>query len=571
MAKVIKVEGPFDSNGNLVNSINLGDKYSYKATPDSVLPADLLRINWAYKYDNGEITNFKHAVPKIKSDLREIICSFPGKDNAKSITVYAYFIKPSDTVSVKIGIGKPTVVVTPPNTPCPNCNKPITIDDLTKVFTSATDDKRKQMSDAFNAASKFFGTNSCQQKAQFFAQVMEEVGDSINVKAGESLNYKAEDLPVQFSKFRVDPNKPYNRNTNGPNNLALKFGRSSQNGQVANQEMIANIAYSNRNGNGDVASGDGWKYRGKGILQITGKDKYIKINNRIDSDYLAFTTNIDSDNINNLNEGTVASMAFWKEYKCQENAEKGVDRKSFDAIVDIINRGTPSRENRWKNLQKCMTIFKVNDCTKGNVNTIVAPTPTPTPTPTPAPAPAVNQKGILDEMKEFVDQHIPYSQDGERASLSNQGLKNVDCSETVGIYLFKLGVMPTLVAINTGLMTTEANFRKAIVSNNINFVPGSDKLDFKPQRGDIFVWRKPNTTDGHTGIVYNYNETTDLVTILEAIGNIGSADEATNKANGGFALKGCSRTSVFKRTGKALASHLGWKGYFRPVNFTKKL
>jgi predicted chitinase len=558
MARVIKLEGPFDSNGNIVKAIILGEKYTYKAFPDAALQAtDLLKINWAYKYDDGEITDFKHAEEIPKITFNEMSCSFPSNKTAKSITVYAYFVKPSDTISVKVVVGKNNVT---PNLGCPNCNKPITIADLTLVFPSATDDKRKQMADAFNAASISFGTNSCKQKAQFFAQVMEEVGDSINVKDGESLNYKAEDLPVQFSKFRVDPTKPYNKISNGPNKLAFKFGRSSQNNNKANQEMIANIAYSNRNGNGDVASGDGWKYRGKGILQITGKDKYVKINSIIDTDYTAFTTNIDANNINNLNEGTVASMAFWKGYKCQENADKGVDRKSFDAIVDIINRGTPSREDRWKNLQKCITIFNANNCTKGKTTEIV-----------PEVTEIVNQKGILDQMKELVDKHIPYSQTGERASLSSEGLKNLDCSETVGIYLFELGVMPVLVAINTGLMTTQANFRNAIGSNNINFVPGSDQLDFKPQKGDIFVWRKPNSTDGHTGIVYSYNPTTDLVTILEAIGSIGSADEATNKANGGFALKGCSRTSVFKRTGKALAGHLGWKGYFRPVNYTKKL
>jgi predicted chitinase len=566
MAKVKKVEGPFDSNGNLVSAIRLGERYRYKASPDSVLPADLLKIKWAYKYDNGDVTNFKHAKPKIASDFREIFCVFPGIDNAKNITVYAFFNSPSDNVAVKAPIGIPTPVTPTPsntNSGCQNCNKAITIQDLTKVFPDATDVKRKQIADAFNAASTSFGTNSCQQKAHFFAQVMEEVGSGINVSAGESLNYSAEGLPVHFSRFRLDPKKAYNKTSNGPNALAFKYGRSSQNGNRANQEMIANIAYANRNGNGDVASGDGWKYRGKGILQVTGKDKYVNINKRIDADYPAYTINIDANNINNLNEGTVASMAYWKEYRCQQNADAGVDRKSLDAIVDIINRGTPSREHRWENLKKCIVIFNVNACTKGKTSNVAVP---------PVVVPPINQKGILDEMKELVDQHIPYSQIGERSSLNSKSLKNLDCSETVGIYLFKLGVMPTLKAISTDGMTTQTKFRNAIGSNNINFVAGSDKADFIPQRGDIFVWRKPGVNGtGHTGIVYNYNRTKDLVTILEAIGAIGSADEATNKANGGFAGKGCSRTAVYKRTGGALVAHAGWKGYFRPINFTNKL
>ena len=187
---------------------------------------------------------------------------------------------------------------------------------------------------------------------------------------------------------------------------------------------------------------------------------------------------------------------------------------------------------------------------------------------TPAAPQVQTAKGVLDEMKDIVDKNIPYSQTGERASLQPEGLKNLDCSETVGIYLYKLGVMPTLVAIHTGLMTTAQDFRKAIGSANIDFVPGSDKPGFKPQRGDIFVWRKGA---GHTGIVYNYNAATDLVTILEAIGEVGSADEATNRNNVGMAKKGCSRTAVYKRAGKALNAHGGWIGYYRPKNLTRNL
>lgn len=197
--------------------------------------------------------------------------------------------------------------------------------------------------------------------------------------------------------------------------------------------------------------------------------------------------------------------------------------------------------------------------------TPAAPVTVPEPA---APAVAPTGPGILNEMQALVDRNIPYSQTGERAKLSPEGLKNLDCSETVGIYLHKLGVMPTLVAIHTGLMLSENDFRNAIGSANIDFVPGSKDPGFKPKRGDIFVWRKGA---GHTGIVYNYDAAKDLVTILEAIGNVGSADEATNRTNGGTAQKGCSRTAVYKRAGKALNAHGGWIGYYRPKNYSKNL
>ena len=143
----------------------------------------------------------------------------------------------------------------------------------------------------------------------------------------------------------------------------------------------------------------------------------------------------------------------------------------------------------------------------------------------------------------------------------------------VAAYLYKLGIIPNMKSLSTAVMTNEKSFRKAIGNENIDFVLGSEKSDFKPQKGDIFVWRHqyPKKTRGHTGIVYEYDEVNDIVTILEAIGEGGSAEEDIHKGNGGYIGKGCTRTSFYKRDGKALASHLGWIGYFRPKNYLKKL
>ncbi|MCF6350175.1 MAG: LysM peptidoglycan-binding domain-containing protein [Flavobacteriaceae bacterium] len=175
--------------------------------------------------------------------------------------------------------------------------------------------------------------------------------------------------------------------------------------------------------------------------------------------------------------------------------------------------------------------------------------------------------GVLKEMKILVDKHIPYSQMGVRDSLSEEGLKALDCSETVAIYLHKLGVMPKLKVLHTGVMTTEKDFRKAIGSNNIEFVDGSDKKNFKPERGDVFVWRDG---DGHTGIVHDYDALNDIVTILEAIGSK-AVGETKQRKNGGYSGTKCSRTAKYGRLDGALYGHRGWKGYFRPINYTKTL
>jgi len=174
--------------------------------------------------------------------------------------------------------------------------------------------------------------------------------------------------------------------------------------------------------------------------------------------------------------------------------------------------------------------------------------------------------GVLEEMKKIADTHIKYSQEGDRSTDTAKGWEALDCSEFVMRYLHKLGVLENTKSMSTLNMVSETEFRKAIGNNNIDFA-GSNII---PQRGDIFVWRKSDGK-GHTGIVYKYDEGKDLVTIIESIGSAGSADETTNKNNGGETVTDCTRTSVYKRTGGALSAHIGWKGYFRPKNYTKTL
>ncbi len=110
---------------------------------------------------------------------------------------------------------------------------------------------------ALNAAMGRFGITSPVRVAAFLAQVGHESAHLTRLV--ENLNYSACGLAATWpSRYRGADGKP--------NALALNLARHPQ--------AIANNTYASRNGNGDESSGDGWRFRGRGLLQITGRKNY---------------------------------------------------------------------------------------------------------------------------------------------------------------------------------------------------------------------------------------------------------------------------------------------------------
>ncbi len=242
---------------------------------------------------------------------------------------------------------------------CPRCEEKITVAELKEIFTDASDIVLNKVVAAFNEAAKKFKINTCQRKAHFFAQVREEVGNDFAINAGEGLNYSADDLykgrwNEKKRKFIIIFSYFYN------NDESYLYGRTKD--HPADQEAIANRVYANRNGNGNIASGDGWNYRGKGILQLTGKDKYTLVNNNIVTNYSDFNIVIDGNNILNYREGTIASMAYWNANALNNLADKGISEKNVDAITGVINYRTDSYQKRQQHFKIAKKVLKVDEC-----------------------------------------------------------------------------------------------------------------------------------------------------------------------------------------------------------------
>ena len=272
--------------------------------------------------------------------------------------------------------------VTQQDSNCPRC-KVLTKEELKLIFTNATDTTLDEVVVAFNEVCDKLSINTCQKKAHFFAQIREESGTRLTPHEAESLNYSARRLKdgdfvsgtgwvknqaegghFASGVWKTGPFRYFKQN----HAEALQYGRKdldrySDGGiQRADQEAIANRAYANRNGNGDIASGDGWTYRGRGHIQLTGKDKYDLVNNRLSAKGISLT--ITATNVNNNDEGIKASMAYWDASGLNAKAEEGNEGSHVDAITEVINSATDSYALRRGHFNNTYRHFRVSECSK---------------------------------------------------------------------------------------------------------------------------------------------------------------------------------------------------------------
>ena len=163
--------------------------------------------------------------------------------------------------------------------------------------------------------------------AHFFAQIDHESGLK---PISENLNYSAKGLRLVFSKyFKTDLE-------------AKKYERKPR--------EIANKVYANRMGNGDELSGDGWRYRGRGFIQLTGKDNYRAFSEYANKpDYIT-----DPDMLLNESDAMVCALWFWSKNKLNTYA----DKDDIYTITRRINGGLNGIEHRKELLKKYKSEFK---------------------------------------------------------------------------------------------------------------------------------------------------------------------------------------------------------------------
>jgi putative chitinase len=163
-----------------------------------------------------------------------------------------------------------------------------------------------------------FGIDGPLRLSHFLSQCAHESGNFKFVK--ENLNYSADGLRKIFPKYFPTIE------------LANKYARQP--------EKIANKVYGGRMGNGDEASGDGFKFRGRGYIQLTGKDNYAAFDKFVDDDIMA-----NPDLVATKYPLTSAAFFFHKN-KLWDVCDKGHGDDVVLAVTKRVNGGTHGLTDR---------------------------------------------------------------------------------------------------------------------------------------------------------------------------------------------------------------------------------
>lgn len=245
---------------------------------------------------------------------------------------------------------------------CPRCHAMITKEQLKDMFTTASDANIEEARKAFNECFEKFSVNRCVRKAHLFAQILTEVGTGMKSPT-ENLNYSAEHLKRKVAAGKKFPKGPFKYFWDNPE--ADLYGRTAD--HPADQEAIANRAYANRTdlGNGDVASGDGWNFRGKGFIQLTGKSNYQDVQTHIDAKYPGSGVDIIARPADILEPrgGMISAMGYWSWKKLYVKADAGATDAAVDSITTIVNKWTSSYQERKDNFNDTTkVVFRVSEC-----------------------------------------------------------------------------------------------------------------------------------------------------------------------------------------------------------------
>lgn len=203
---------------------------------------------------------------------------------------------------------------------------PVSLEKLNEAFADATEEDVTLYYEPFIKVAEQYEINTPERMAAFIAQIAHE---SMNLRATkENLNYSAQGLLKVFPKY---------------------FTPQSAASYARNPEKIANKVYANRMGNGPEESGDGWRYRGRGLIQLTGKENHTNFANDMGMTLDESLEYLDTP------EGAMMSAGwFWNKRHLNDYADRG----DIKGISKRVNGGTIGLQERIDNYELALEVLR---------------------------------------------------------------------------------------------------------------------------------------------------------------------------------------------------------------------
>lgn len=185
-------------------------------------------------------------------------------------------------------------------------------------------EKAEELQKKYSTLLNNYGINNRLRKAMFWAQLDHESGLK---PVSENLNYSYEGLLKVFPKY---------------------FDKNSAKEYARKPEKIANKVYANRMGNGNEQSGDGWKFRGRGFIQCTGRNNYTILSKDTRVNYEG-----NPDLLLNEADALISALWYWNKNNLNTMSDKG----DLLGVTKAINGGLNGLQDREVKYKKYLKVF----------------------------------------------------------------------------------------------------------------------------------------------------------------------------------------------------------------------
>lgn len=204
----------------------------------------------------------------------------------------------------------------------------LSLDQLRACLPEAKVSNLEQFLEGINETFEHFEINTPARCAMFLAQTAHESGNFSTTQ--ENLNYSSKGLTGIFKKYFPTQDS------------TISYERKP--------ERIANRVYANRMGNGNEGSGDGYKYRGRGLIQLTGKDNYTNCGTALGLDLLT-----DPDQVAQNPVAVLSAGWFWDTRRLNTWA----DKEDIKTVTKKINGGTIGLADRTAHYHHILEVLNL--------------------------------------------------------------------------------------------------------------------------------------------------------------------------------------------------------------------